>query len=162
MVCRLFQLLRHRITVRNLLSLVFKVYYRKIIHMSSTLSRMVPRTVEILKKYTGRVNWVSEPDNGQSDGLNRALQRCRGDIIGVLNADDEYLSHAASWAVENFAKFPHVAVIYGDQYFINADGIIIGEIHGQPYNFKKVLCVEDVIPAQAAFIRRTHFEQVGL
>jgi glycosyltransferase involved in cell wall biosynthesis len=59
-------------------------------------------TLEILRKYEGRVDWISEKDGGQSDGLNRALQRCRGDIIGVLNSDDAYLPHAASWAVEQF------------------------------------------------------------
>jgi glycosyltransferase involved in cell wall biosynthesis len=119
-------------------------------------------TVDILKKYTGRVDWVSEPDNGQSDGLNQALQRCRGDIIGVLNADDEYLPHAATWAVENFKKFPDMAVIYGDQYDVDSDGVILHKTYGQPYNFEKVFCVEYVIPAQAAFISKTHFEQVGL
>lgn len=119
-------------------------------------------TVAILEKYTGQINWISEPDQGQADGLNRALQRCRGDIIGILNADDEYLPHAASWAVENFAKYPDVAVIYGDQYDIDLNGKIVHYTYGPPYDFQRIFCVEDVIPAQAAFIKRTLFEQVGL
>lgn len=56
-------------------------------------------TVEILNRYArneGSLQVESEPDTRQSDGLNRALQRCRGDIIGVLNADDEYLPGAAA------------------------------------------------------------------
>ncbi len=118
-------------------------------------------TIEILKKYSDRVNWVSEPDSGQSDGLNRALQRCQGDIIGVLNADDEYLPHAVSWAVENFAKYPDMAVIYGDQYIIDSQGIIIQKIYGRDYDFNKIFCVENVIPTQAAFIKREYFEKVG-
>jgi glycosyltransferase involved in cell wall biosynthesis len=119
-------------------------------------------TVDILRRYSGQVDWVSEPDKGQADGLNRALQRCRGDIIGVLNADDEYLPHAVSWAVENLAQFPDVAAVYGDQYDVDENGVAIHKTYGPEYDFDKMLCVEQVIPAQAAFIRRAHFEQVGL
>lgn len=121
-------------------------------------------TVNILKKYKEKVAWISEPDKGQSDGLNKALKRCKGDIILVLNADDELLPHAASWAAENMAKHPEAAVVYGDQYVIDAHGEIISECRYDliPYDFAKLLCVELVPPAQAAFIRRTHLEQVGL
>lgn len=118
-------------------------------------------TVDILRSYTGQVDWLSEADTGQSDGLNRALQRCRGEIIGVLNADDEYLSHAVSWAVESLAKFPEMAVIYGDQDDVDQNGVVLHKTYGQSYDFEKILCVEQVIPAQAAFIRRVYFEQVG-
>ncbi len=118
-------------------------------------------TVDILRCYTGQVDWVSEPDMGQSDGLNRALQRCRGDIIGVLNADDEYLLHTVSWAVKNFTKFPDVAVVFGDQYDVDENGKVLQKTYGRQYEFEKILCVEQVIPAQAAFIKSIYFEQVG-
>lgn len=118
-------------------------------------------TVDILRRYNKRINWVSKPDKGQADGLNQALQRCCGEIIGVLNADDEYLPHAVSWAVENLAKFPDVAVVYGDQYDVDENSVTVHKTYGQKYDFEKVLCVEQVIPAQTAFIKRVYFEQVG-
>ncbi len=118
-------------------------------------------TVDILQRYTNQVGWVSEPDKGQADGLNRALQRCRGEIIGVLNADDEYLPHAVSWAVASLTKYPDVAVVYGDQFDVDVDSVVVHKTYGQPYDFEKILCAEGVIPAQAAFIRRSHFEKVG-
>ena len=120
-------------------------------------------TVDILRRYEGCVDWISEKDNGQSDGLNRALGRCRGEIIGVLNSDDEYLSHAARWAVENMRKYPKAAVIYGQQYLIDSHGRRLpwNAADAMPYDFKKIFCCEDVIPAQAAFIRRTALEAVG-
>jgi hypothetical protein len=118
-------------------------------------------TVEVLRRYGDRVKWVSERDGGQSDGLNRALQRCTGEIIGVLNADDEYLPGALSWAAEAMARHPEAAAVYGDQYDIDEEGRTLHEYLGKPYDFVKVLSCEHVIPAQAAFIRRRHFEQVG-
>lgn len=120
-------------------------------------------TVEILRRYDDQLNWVSEPDEGQAEGLDRALKRSRGDVIIVLNADDELLPPAASWAVDNLASYPEVAVVYGDQYCIDDKGEIIAEEPGpEPYDFEKMLCVEQILPAQAAFIRRSSFEMVGL
>jgi glycosyltransferase involved in cell wall biosynthesis len=120
-------------------------------------------TLEILRAYGGQIDWVSEPDEGQADGLNRALQRCGGELIIVLNADDELLPDAVSWGVENMAKNPDAAVVYGDQYIIDDEGEIVDLDPGpDPYDFIKVLCVESIIPAQAAFIRRSCWEKVGL
>lgn len=119
-------------------------------------------TVDILARYTEYVDWVSEPDKGQSDGLNRALQRSRGDILVVLNADDEFLPHAVSWAVKHLARYPDAAVVYGDYFVIGPDGQIIKKGYGpHPYDYHKLVCVELVPPAQAAFIRRSYFEEVG-
>ncbi|MFC2153909.1 glycosyltransferase family 2 protein [Candidatus Altiarchaeota archaeon] len=120
-------------------------------------------TIDILKRYNGKVDWISEPDNGQSDGLDRALKRCRGDFILVLNADDMLMPHACSWGVEQMEKTPSVAIVYGDEYMMDDNGEIIGKFYApRPYDFKKVLCIEQVPPAQASFIRRKFFEDVGL
>ncbi len=44
-------------------------------------------TVEILQKYP-HIRWISEPDKGEGDALNKALRMVTGDIIHWLNADD--------------------------------------------------------------------------
>lgn len=117
----------------------------------------------ILERYKGQVDWLAEPDRGQADGLDRALKRCRGDFILVLNADDVLLPQAASWAVVHMARHPEAAVIYGDLYIIDGAGEVITALVGPaPYDFEQMLCVEQVLPAQAAFIRRSCLEQVGL
>ena len=46
-------------------------------------------TAVILKKYP-HLKWISEPDKGQSDAMNKAFEMSNGDIIGYLNADDWY------------------------------------------------------------------------
>ncbi len=46
-------------------------------------------TVEIIKKYEKHLAyWISEPDNGQSDAINKGLQRSTGDVFNWLNSDD--------------------------------------------------------------------------
>jgi glycosyltransferase involved in cell wall biosynthesis len=48
-------------------------------------------SVEIIKKYQKHFSyWVSENDFGQSDAMNKGLSKATGDIIGILNTDDEY------------------------------------------------------------------------
>lgn len=124
-------------------------------------------TLKILKKYsTGkykdRVKWVSSPDKGQSDGLDKAIRLASGEVILVLNADDVLLPYACSWGVFNLKLNPNVAVVYGDEYIIDETGKIIHEFTGPRYDYEKLLCVEIVPAAQTAFIRRSYFEQVGL
>lgn len=125
------------------------------------------KTIDILKKYSNKykeiVKWKSEKDNGQSDGLDKALKRAKGDIILVLNADDVLMPYACSWGVSGLNTYPEAAVVYGDEYIIDEKSQIIHFFTGpDPYNFTKIFCVEQVIPAQAAFIRRKALEKVGL
>lgn len=106
--------------------------------------------------------WNSAPDSGEYQGLNRALARARGDILVALNADDALLPHACAWAVEQFALHPEAAVIYGDEIIIDAQGREVMRFVAPEYDFRALLCVEIVPPAQAAFIRRDRLADVGL
>ncbi len=119
-------------------------------------------TKNILEKYSQYTDWVSEHDRGEADGLNRAVKRARGDIFLVLNADDVLLPDSCSRAVRQFNKNPEVAVIYGNQHMINSIGELLYDRIASQYDFIKELCVENVIPAQTAFIQRKYFEKAGL
>lgn len=119
-------------------------------------------TVEILQAYGKKTDWVSIPDSGQGEAMDKALKRCRGEIIIVLNADDMLLPHAASWSVRQMGEHPDAAVVYGDMILINEQGEDIGLFRAPDYDFAEVFCVEKVIGAQAAFFRRSMYEQVGL
>jgi len=123
-------------------------------------------TKEILeqyaKRYPGKIKLVSEPDNGQTDGLNKALQRVHGDIFLVLNGDDALLSNACSWAVKNMDEHPNTAVIYGDVHQMDRESRVLETyIPPHPFSFEELLCVELTLPAQASFIRSAHFREVG-
>lgn len=52
--------------------------------------------------------WVSEPDKGQYDAINKGFEKATGDIMAWINSDDKYTPWAFSIVRELFTKFPHI------------------------------------------------------
>jgi glycosyltransferase involved in cell wall biosynthesis len=119
-------------------------------------------TLDVLKSFGDRVQWVSEKDQGQSDALNKGFARTTGDILGWLNADDTYAPGALRAAMEFFEAHPDVALVYGDADYIDHGGRPIAPCaHIEPFNFYRLLHYSDYIVQPAAFFRRSAFEAVG-
>jgi glycosyltransferase involved in cell wall biosynthesis len=60
-------------------------------------------TLDILKKYR-HLKWISEPDNGQADAMNKGFKISTGDVIVYLNADDYFFPGAFSAVISEFQK----------------------------------------------------------
>ncbi len=79
-------------------------------------------TVEILKEYP-HLKWVSEPDKGECEALNKALRMATGDIIGWLNADDSYEKEVLPRVVEEMTTFGGADLVYGKTVFVDEDNV---------------------------------------
>ena len=80
-------------------------------------------SVEIIRRYADRLAWwVSEPDRGQADGINKGLRRARGDIVAWLNSDDAYAPGAVRAAVAAFQKHPEAGLVFGNALSMDAEG----------------------------------------
>jgi glycosyltransferase involved in cell wall biosynthesis len=107
-----------------------------------------------------RVSIVSEPDEGQSDALNRAVRRARGDWICWLNADD-LLAPDAFAAAAPFAR-GDVDVVYGDFAYIDDDGEISASIPvPDSFDRDRLLLEGHYLFTGAALFRRSLFERFG-
>jgi len=73
-------------------------------------------TLSILKKHD-HLKWVSEPDKGQSDAMNKAFEASTGDIIVYLNADDEFAPGAFDEIIKAFKHNPEADMIVGNLIF---------------------------------------------
>jgi glycosyltransferase involved in cell wall biosynthesis/SAM-dependent methyltransferase len=120
-------------------------------------------TVEILKGYGDRIRWVSEPDNGHADAINKGWRMGQGEILAWLNADDMWeVPGAVSQAVAYLQDHPEVDVVYGDCGAIDAEGNLVGMsyLHEWDLEYAVEHC-DHCIPQPAAFIRRRILERVG-
>jgi glycosyltransferase involved in cell wall biosynthesis len=118
-------------------------------------------TVELLRSYGDRLRFVSEPDRGQADAINRGFRSTSGEIVAFLNADDTYLPGAVSRAVRGFFDNPEAAVVYGDGLHVNEDGEPVERyptLDFDPDAFMR----GSYICQPAALISRSALERVGL
>jgi len=118
-------------------------------------------TLGILKKYETYLKWVSEPDDGQSDAVNKGIRSTKGDIIAWINSDDIYLDGALQRVRDFFQRHPSVGVVYGDAWYIDENDNTLEPYHTEEWNLEhlKETCF---ICQPAAFFRRTAVEQAGL
>lgn len=108
------------------------------------------------------VKWVSEPDRGQSDALNKGFALATGDIIGWLNADDFYLEGSLQAVADIFNRQPEVDVVYGDCAFVDGSGRLTrlkAEHSFSPFVLSYFGCY---IPTTATFFRRRLLENGAL
>jgi len=124
-------------------------------------------TLEILRRNDHRVRWVSEPDNGQSDAINKGLRMSTGDIVAFLNADDTYEPGALTRVADYFEQHPHSWWVYGKCRIINEHDREIRRpitwyknLLLRKYSYAKLLC-ENFISQPATFWRRELHDEVG-
>lgn len=110
-------------------------------------------TLETLRSHT-KVRWVSEPDAGQSDALNKALAMSSGDVVGWLNADEFYLPGALETAAQQFVK-TDADVVYGDAVFSDVDGRLLRLLPQHRFSSNVLRYYGCYIPSCAAFFRRS-------
>lgn len=115
----------------------------------------VDETVDVLTSLSGdpRLRWTSEPDDGQSDALNKAFAMATGDWIGWLNADEFYLPRVLARVAERIRQDPTTDVIYGDFAEVDEDGRLQRLVAEHAFSEKALqsLCY---IPSCTTFIRR--------
>ena len=117
-------------------------------------------TLAVLEKYQPYLKWVSEPDEGQADAVNKGIRNTTGDIIAWINSDDVYYPLALRKVRDIFKAFPDVKVVYGNANHIDQTDGIIRPYPTEPwqYNRLKKTCF---LCQPAVFFRRSLVERYG-
>jgi len=77
-------------------------------------------TLDIIEKYKHKIAyWVSEPDEGLYDAMNKGIKIATGELIGIVNSDDWYESNTVETVVENYHMFPHRKIFHGDMFIVD-------------------------------------------
>jgi glycosyltransferase involved in cell wall biosynthesis len=81
-------------------------------------------TVEIIKSYRDRIaKFISEPDKGIYDAMNKGLKLATGDIIGILNSDDFYPTNTVISDIVREFETKDVEMVFGDLVFVKPDDL---------------------------------------
>jgi glycosyltransferase involved in cell wall biosynthesis len=114
-------------------------------------------TVEIIKKYENQIDyWVSEPDKGIYDAMNKGLMLSQGNIIGIINADDYYTPEALEKSIECLWKS-------GSDYVIGKVQKIHSRVMISPiFPLHKKIYQGMMYPHIGALVKREVYEKVGL
>lgn len=99
------------------------------------------RTLEIIKKHKNVITkWISEPDQGLYDAMNKGIKMATGDVIGLINSDDLFCDNEAIEKVMNvFMNKPKLDSVYADLYYVSqndTDNIVRRWIAGGQKKFK--------------------------
>lgn len=124
-------------------------------------------TLDIIKEYEplfdGRMKWVSEPDKGIYDAMNKGVVKAKGEIIGIVNSDD-WLEPETLAIIENLATtYGTSNVVYtGNIRYIYNDGSnqIIRRTKTEMGRYCKRY--EMALNHPATFIPKKVYEQFGL
>src|SRR4030042_3078168 len=117
---------------------------------------------EIIQHYASQLTWwVSEPDQGQTDAINKGFAHAKGEILAWINSDDTYLPGAITHAVESLNLHPEAAMVYGDANLTDEPGNIIGRFPSRQTDLHHLLRGSVHIPQQTAFFRARLWQQVG-
>lgn len=123
----------------------------------------VPRSGgdELVRCCGVRYRWVSEPDEGHGNALNKGFARTSGDIMAWLNSDDMYHPGAFATVAEIFTRFPDVAWLIGKYSWYDRDGVCFRE--KKIYKNLVDFLVRDYkwVQQESTFWRRTLWEQAG-
>lgn len=118
-------------------------------------------TIEVLKRYEGRLKWESHANMGETKTVNKGFGIAQGKYVAIVNSDDPILPGLIRAAVDLLEANPGALVAYPD--------FVIIDQHGQPleyrqrpdYNFVTMVRQYNCLPGPGAFIRRDAVEKIG-
>src|SRR5258706_5312771 len=124
-------------------------------------------TLDILKRYSNQLKWVSEKDTGQTNAINKGLRMASGEILAYLNADDLLLPGTFLQAPSLFMEHPQTMWITGQCRIIDEDNREIRRLITAYKNLwlhlshPSILLITDYISQPSTFWRVNVMTELG-
>ncbi|WP_146151672.1 glycosyltransferase family 2 protein [Photobacterium sp. GB-50] len=120
-------------------------------------------TLEIIKSYNDpRVKYISEPDDGLYNAMNKGLKLASGEVVAILNSDDLYTHELVLDRVKNEFLFNSSDIVSGHIYYFDEDK----NIKGRVYKCSDYLCSSQWLdgwqpPHPSTFVKKVVYDNVG-
>ncbi len=109
-----------------------------------------------------RLKWVSEPDKGIYDALNKGIAMATGDVLGFLHADDRFTNNTCLSAIATAFKQYDVDGVYGDLRYVSAQEPSRSVRKWKSQSFKRALLNRGWMPAHPTLYLKTKlYQQYG-
>lgn len=113
-------------TIRDTIESVLKQTYADIEYIIVD-GKSSDNTVSIIKEYEsafeGRMKWISEPDCGLYDAMNKGIRMSSGDIVGIINSDDFYLGNDVLSMINETFEDDSIQALFGDVKFVYSSNL---------------------------------------
>lgn len=118
-------------------------------------------SLEIIEKYADRLTgWLSEPDQGQADAINKGFRKVSGEIMAWINSDDVYRPQAIQNAVSALQAHPQVGLVYSDVDSIDANGELFNRMQYDQWQLADLMAFK-ILGQPSVFFRRSVLEDAG-
>ncbi|MDB5155909.1 MAG: glycosyltransferase [Mucilaginibacter sp.] len=118
-------------------------------------------TLQIIRQNSQYItSFISEPDHGIYDAINKGISLATGDIIGILNSDDFFAYNDVMSDVAAAFEDPNVDIIYGDLDYIAPNGRIVRKWRSGAY-IQGIFNKGWMPPHPTFYCRRELFERLG-
>jgi glycosyltransferase involved in cell wall biosynthesis len=120
-------------------------------------------TLSIIRKYSPWITcWISEPDSGQTEAINKGFRIATGDLMGWLNSDDTYTPGALWRVARYFREHSETNLVYGEAWVVNEIGFRLRPCRYIKETFSKYeLLNTDPIVQPATFWTRQLWLSIG-
>lgn len=118
---------------------------------------------EFQPKFAGKMKWISEPDKGIYDAMNKGISMSTGDIIGILNSDDFFTNNFVVERLIDSFQDNSIDAVYGDIHFVNSTNLKKIVRYYSSKFFKPWLFRFGFMPAHPSFYcRKSCYDQFGM
>lgn len=119
-------------------------------------------TIQAAAERDGRVSWISEPDRGISDAMNKGIGMSTGEFVGVLHSDDRYPNPSILASVAaHLSKHKEADWLTGGIDFINTSGEVFKRIPVRNYHYSR-LVRSNILFHPATFVRTETLRNRGM
>jgi glycosyltransferase involved in cell wall biosynthesis len=118
-------------------------------------------TSDIVSRFLAfpNVRWISEPDHGQANAINKAFSKTSGEIMAWINADDLLAPGCLQFVGEFFSMNPDVDAIFGHRIVTNKEGLETSRWWSPQWD-PKMIEYFDYVPQETLFWRRRIWEKL--
>ena len=120
-------------------------------------------TTDVLKRFRSQFGaFLSEPDNGIYEALNKGIRLATGDVIGFLHSDDLFANEHTLSRVALAFEDPDIDAVYGDLIYVRNEDLISGVRYWRSGKFSRNLLKKGWMPPHPTFYaRKSCYDRIG-